>query len=101
MKGRVSGKPIRLPVWFTHDARQVYLVPVQGSDSQWFRNVVKNPHIMLTVGKQRLTGEASPIRDEAAVARIVEQFRAKYRAKDVARYYSKLDVAIEVQPRPI
>lgn len=103
VKGRVSGKTRRLPVWFTNDSHHVYLVPVQGSDSQWFKNVVKNPHITLTVGKlhkQMLAGEARPIRDAERVAQIVEQFRTKYGVKDVARYYSKLDVAVEVQPKP-
>lgn len=97
VKGRVSGKTIRLPVWFTHDSHRMYLVPVQGSESQWLKNVVKNPRIALTVGRHMLVGEARPIRGAGAGARIVKQFRAKYGADDVTRYCSKLDVAVEVR----
>ena len=41
--GRNSGQKIEIPVWFVLEGEKLYLLPVQGSDTQWYRNVLKNP----------------------------------------------------------
>jgi deazaflavin-dependent oxidoreductase (nitroreductase family) len=41
--GRKSGRRISIPVWFVVEGETVYLLPVSGSKSQWYRNVVANP----------------------------------------------------------
>jgi len=46
--GRKSGRTISNPVWFVLDEDQIYLLPVRGSDTQWYQNVVKNPSIRIT-----------------------------------------------------
>jgi deazaflavin-dependent oxidoreductase (nitroreductase family) len=45
--GRKSGKTISIPVWFVLDGEKLYLLPVQGSDTQWYKNVLKNPSIRI------------------------------------------------------
>jgi hypothetical protein len=42
VKGRKSGQEISRPVWFVHEDDKLYLLPVQGSDTNWYRNVLKN-----------------------------------------------------------
>jgi hypothetical protein len=32
-------------VWFVWDDGKLYLLPVKGSDTQWYKNVLKNPSI--------------------------------------------------------
>jgi hypothetical protein len=34
------------PIWFIFDDK-LYLLPVQGSDTQWYKNVLKNPKIRI------------------------------------------------------
>ncbi len=41
--GRKSGRTISIPVWFVLEGEKLYLLPVKGSDTQWYRNVLKNP----------------------------------------------------------
>ena len=41
-------------------------------------------------------GKATPITQPAGVREVVEKFRAKYGADEVAKYYSKFDVAAAV-----
>jgi HSP20 family protein len=94
--GRVSGRKISQPVWFVQEGDVLYLLPVKGSDSEWFKNVLKNPAITLTARRVSLTREAMPVTDPAKVGEIVEKFRAKYGAGDVSKYYSKFDVAVAV-----
>ena len=33
--GRKSGRTISIPVWFVLEGDKLYLLPVQGSDTQW------------------------------------------------------------------
>lgn len=94
--GRKSGRTIAIPVWFVLDDENLYLLPVQGSDTQWYKNVLNNPLIRIDA---RADGEfkAVPITDAKGVASVVEKFREKYGAGDVKKYYSKFDVAVFVQ----
>ena len=36
--GRKSGRTISIPVWFVPEGEKLYLLPVQGSDTQWHQN---------------------------------------------------------------
>jgi deazaflavin-dependent oxidoreductase (nitroreductase family) len=97
--GRKSGRTISIPVWFVADDQSVYLLPVQGSDSQWYKNVLKNPSLRIDARGAEAEFKAVPITDAKQVASVVEKFREKYGAGDVKKYYSKFDVAVHAQMR--
>jgi deazaflavin-dependent oxidoreductase (nitroreductase family) len=102
--GRKSGRAISNPVWFASDDGTVYLLPVKGSDTQWYKNVLKNPAIRIDAGRNDKGGAKSefrgvPVTDAKSVASVVERFRSKYGANDVKKYYSKFDVAVLVETR--
>ena len=92
--GRKSGRSISIPVWFVLEDDKLYLLPVQGSDTQWYKNVLKNPSIRIEAAGAKAEVRAVPIKDATQVKSVVEKFRDKYGAKDVKKYYSKLDVAV-------
>ncbi|HTT34136.1 MAG TPA: nitroreductase/quinone reductase family protein [Methylomirabilota bacterium] len=92
--GRKSGRAISIPVWFVLDGETLYLLPVQGSDTQWYRNVLRNPSIRVHAGKAEAELKLIPVTDAKQVSSVVEKFRKKYGTSDVKKYYSKLDVAI-------
>ena len=93
--GRNSGKTITNPVWFVAEGGKLYLLPVHGSDTQWYRNVLKNPKIHVDSRGAEAELRAEPITKANAVKWVIEKFREKYGAGDVTKYYSKLDVAVE------
>jgi deazaflavin-dependent oxidoreductase (nitroreductase family) len=95
--GRKSGKTISIPVWFVLEAERLYLLPVQGSDTQWYRNVLQNPQIRIDARGAEAEFRTAPVTDTKVVRSVVEKFREKYGAKDVKRYYSKFDVAVSVE----
>jgi len=97
--GRKSGRSISIPVWFVLDDEKLYLLPVQGSDTQWYRNVLKNPMIRIDARGTAADFQAVPITDAARVASVVEKFRDKYGAGDVKKYYAKFDVSVLAQKR--
>jgi deazaflavin-dependent oxidoreductase (nitroreductase family) len=94
--GRTSGREISNPVWFVQEGEKLYLVPVRGSDADWYKNVLKTPTIRLGAGRAQLSANASPISDAAKVDQVLDRFRAEYGAQDVEAYYPKRDVAVEV-----
>jgi len=95
--GRKSGRTISNPVWFAFEGDTLYLVPVQGSDTQWYKNVLHDPKIHVDARDASADLNAVPITDAKQVASVVEKFRAKYGAGDVKKYYSKFDVAVRAQ----
>ena len=95
--GRQSGQQISLPVWFVHEGDTLYLLPVTGSDSQWYKNILRKPSMTVSAGGTKITVNAKPITDPSKIREVVEKFRAKYGAANVQRYYSKFDVAVEVK----
>ena len=80
------------------EEEKLYLLPVQGSDTQWYKNVLKNPSFRVEAGGAEGEFKAVPITDSKQVSSVVEKFRAKYGVSNVKKYYSKLDVAISAQP---
>jgi deazaflavin-dependent oxidoreductase (nitroreductase family) len=97
--GRKSGREISNQVWFVQDGEKLYLLPVKGSDSEWYKNILKTPAMRLKAGGKESSAEVKPITDQAKVRGIVENFRDKYGADQVKKYYSKFDVAVDVPLR--
>ncbi len=97
--GRKSGRAISIPVWFVLEGDKLYLLPVQGSDTQWYKNVLNNPMIRIDARGAEAEVKVVPVTDPTQVSSVVEKFRAKYGANDVKKYYSKLNVAVLAQMR--
>jgi len=95
--GRKSGRTISIPVWFVLEGERLHLLPVQGSDTQWYKNVLQNAMIRIDARGVEGKFRASPVTDAKAVKSVIEKFREKYGAKDVKKYYSKFDVAVLVK----
>ena len=96
VKGRKSGQEISRPVWFVHEDDKLYLLPVQGSDTNWYRNVLKNPKVKISAQRKELSREAKTITETKKGKELVEKFRSKYGNSDVQKYYSKFDVGVEL-----
>jgi len=94
--GRASGRKISNAVWFVQEDDKLYLLPVKGSDSDWYKNILKTRTMRLNADGKEWTAEVTPITDQAKVRDIVEMFKRKYGADQVKKYYSKFDVAVEV-----
>jgi deazaflavin-dependent oxidoreductase (nitroreductase family) len=94
--GRTSGRSLSYPVWFALDGDLLYLIPVRGSDTEWYKNLRKIPTIRLEARGKTLTASAKLLTEEAQIDQVLEKFRDKY-GRNVKSYYPKLDVAVEIQ----
>ena len=95
--GRKSGRAISIPVWFALEGEKLYLLPVNGSDTQWYKNVLNNPMIRIDARGAKAEFQVVPITDATQVSSVVAKFRDKYGAANVKKYYSKFDVAVVAQ----
>jgi fructose-1,6-bisphosphatase len=67
---------------------------VHGSDTQWYKNVLRNSAIRIDALGSEAELRAKPITKSDSVKSVIEKFREKYGAADVKKYYSKFDVAV-------
>ncbi len=93
--GRSSGRSISLPIWFAVEGNMLYLVPLKGSDTEWYKNVRKTLTLRLEAHGKTLTATARILTDSAQLDHVLELFRNKY-GRNVKSYYPKYDVVVEV-----
>jgi hypothetical protein len=96
VKGRKSGRDIPRPVWFVHEGNMLYLLPVQGSDTHWYNNLLVDPTLKISVNGVETPASGKLITDSNRVDDIVRKFKSKYGEGEVKKYYTKFDVAVEV-----
>ena len=98
VRGRKSGRNIPGPVWFVHEGDTVYLLPVRGSETNWYKNLLVDSTLKISVndGEEIPATRGKPITDSNRVNDIVKKFKSKYGEGDVKKYYPKTDVAVEV-----
>jgi hypothetical protein len=96
VKGRKSGRDIARPVWFVHEGNTLYLLPVQGSDTNWYKNSLVDPTLKISVNDLESPARGKPVTDSESVDNIVKKFKSKYGEGELKKYYSKFDAAVEV-----
>jgi nitroimidazol reductase NimA-like FMN-containing flavoprotein (pyridoxamine 5'-phosphate oxidase superfamily) len=93
--GCTSGRPISLPIWFALEGNTLYLIPVKGSETTWYKNLRKTPTIHISAHGQTVTARTYVLTDQAQLEHVLEILQEKY-GKNVKSYYPKYDVAVEV-----
>jgi deazaflavin-dependent oxidoreductase (nitroreductase family) len=93
--GRTSGRSHSYPIWFALEGDTLYLIPVKGSDTEWYKNLRKQPSIRLTSRGKTLNSSPRFLTEQAQLDKVLEKFREKY-GRNVKSYYPKYDVAVEV-----
>ncbi len=107
--GRKSGRRISMPVWHVVEKKYLYLLPVNGTDTQWFKNLLHNPAIRVTVpasGSKEHAARRTPragiefraqtLTAPKQVSAVIRKFGRKYKASVVKKLYSKFDAAVRV-----
>jgi deazaflavin-dependent oxidoreductase (nitroreductase family) len=94
--GRETGKEYSTPVWFVREGKTIYLLPVKGSQSEWYKNVVKNKKLTISSGQIKFKSNPRVVTDPKKVAVIADKFRKKYGVSDVKKYYTNFDAGVEL-----
>ena len=91
--GRKTGKPIPRPVWFVLREKELLLLPVTGTESQWYKNILKDPQVRIRSSQQTLKGKLRAITQKKQVDEVIELFKGKYGASEIKKYYPNPNVA--------
>lgn len=80
--GRVSGAPHRIEIWFALQGETIYLLSGGVDRSDWVRNLMISPEVVLELGDRRRSTRArlvEPGTDEDALARrlLFEKYTAR------------------------
>ncbi|MGH9803904.1 MAG: nitroreductase/quinone reductase family protein [Candidatus Acidiferrales bacterium] len=97
VRGRKTGRAYSYPVWFVLEGSRLYLLPVHGTETQWYRNLLRHPAISIAARGANATLRGKPIRRAAAVKAVIRKFGQKYKARVVRKLYFKFDAAVRVQ----
>ena len=89
-----SGKWTTRPVWFVVDGATIYLLPMYGTDTKWYKYATANPEIKLSVRGKKVRAEARPVLNAQKLTDVIDRFRSKY--GELKSHYRKLDAAIAV-----
>jgi hypothetical protein len=79
------------------EGKTLYLLSVQGSDTNWYKNLLVDPMLKISVNGVEIPAIGKPITDSNRIDDIVRKFKSKYGEGEVKKYYTKFDVAVEVQ----
>lgn len=85
VKGRCTGKTYTTPVWFVHKGNKIFLLPVNGSDINWYKNILADPSMTLTVDGESLKVKAKPTDEQEQVKETIDMFKANYGAGEIKR----------------
>jgi deazaflavin-dependent oxidoreductase (nitroreductase family) len=58
-RGRVTGKPHEIEIWFVVHEGAVYLMSGGGTNSDWVKNLLKEPKVSIRIAGQTFTALAS------------------------------------------
>ena len=91
--GRKSRKAIPRVVWFVLKGSDLLLLPVTGTNSQWYKNILKNPQVKITASAETISGTLRPLTGKKEVAEVIQLFEKKYGPGEIKRYYPNPNVA--------
>jgi deazaflavin-dependent oxidoreductase (nitroreductase family) len=80
--GRITGLPHRIEIWFGMQGETLYLLAGDGARSDWVRNLMVSPDVVVELGDRRRTTRARVIEagtEEDALARrlLFEKYTAR------------------------
>lgn len=98
--GRISGRPHRIEIWFAHEARTIYLLSGGGDGSDWVKNILATPQVVVEIGPEDSTGngrvDLSPVEERRARDLVFAKYRHRYAGDLVEWRDSSLPIAIDL-----
>jgi deazaflavin-dependent oxidoreductase (nitroreductase family) len=102
-RGRKTGNPHEIEIWFGIHSDCLYLLSGAKDKSDWVRNLLRDPHVMVQIGEHTFTGLARLIADAEEDWTARHLLATKYQGWHVGRALSEwgrtaLVVGIDLEP---
>jgi deazaflavin-dependent oxidoreductase (nitroreductase family) len=99
-RGRVTGRPHRIEIWFALDGDTLYLLSGGRERSDWVKNLRRTPEVTLELGGEGFTGQARIVddsgEDERARALVHDKYAGSYGGGLTRWRRSALPVAVDI-----
>jgi deazaflavin-dependent oxidoreductase (nitroreductase family) len=96
-RGRTSGEPRPITIWFAAVGRTVYLLSGGGEAAHWVRNLRADPAVTIEAGGVRVQGNARVVVGEAEDPLARDAIAAKYGTTGLKTWLrTSLPVAIDL-----
>jgi deazaflavin-dependent oxidoreductase (nitroreductase family) len=100
-RGRVTGRPHRIEIWFAIDDGTLYMLSGGGRRSDWVKNLLETSSVTVEVGGVRLDGRARIVvdqaEDERARALVHDKYARGYGGDLSAWRRSALPIAVDLE----
>jgi hypothetical protein len=87
-RGRTTGKPHTVPIWFVVEGTTVWLGTLDAR-RDWVRNVAKTPDVVLDLDGLRVRGRASAVTDPTVEAHVRDLLAKKYWMAWIGSWFGK------------
>ena len=100
-KGRCSGRPHEIEIWFAYNVRTLYMLSGGRERSDWVRNIIAEPQVTVRIATSAFSGRGRPVEpgtEEDTLARqlLLEKYSRSY-SGDLAEWgRTALPVAIDL-----
>lgn len=81
-RGRVTGKPHEIEIWFVVQADAIYLMSGGRDKSDWVKNLLKEPNVSLRINGETFAAIASLLNDKAIEDIVRMKMATKYNEKE-------------------
>lgn len=103
--GRRTGRAHTIEIWFAWNGRSLYLLSGGGDQSDWVRNIRKDPRVRVRIGEETYDALARIVEDPAEEAMARPLLASKYQGWREGRPLSSwagtaLPVAIDLAEAP-
>lgn len=102
-KGRVTGKPHEIEIWFGLNDRTIYLLSEGRERSDWVKNLLKDPAVNVRMARKKFNGTARLVTDRHEEMMARKMLATKYEQWRVGSSFSHwartaLVVGIDLEP---
>lgn len=98
-RGRITGRPHRIEIWFAIDNDTLYMLSGGGRRSDWVSNLLVTPAVTIELGTGRVEGHArvvtDPVEDELARGLLYDKYADSYGTDLSGWRRSALPIAVE------
>jgi deazaflavin-dependent oxidoreductase (nitroreductase family) len=103
-RGRVTGRPHRIEIWFAIDRETLYMLSGGGERSDWVKNIRRASTVSVEIGDRRFAGHARIVtdrdEDERARALVHDKYARDYRGDLSGWRRTALPVAVDLERGP-
>ena len=97
-RGRTSGEPRTVAIWFVADGpRRILVQHVTSAPAHWYRNLRKDPAVTIDFGSGPISARATPITDSQRIQQVVDAVRGKYWSAWLIQLFGRKSSAVAAE----